>query len=221
MSAQLVPSKPGQLIIVGSGIGSIGQLSLQAVAHIEQADIVFYVIADSATEAFIRQKNANSFDLYKFYGDGKNRMITYIQMSEVRLVVSFEATSVSRLYCCHQEMLAHVRKGQNVVGVFYGHPGVFVSPSHRSIKIARKEGFTATMLPGISAEDCLFADLGIDPAIPGCVTYEATDMLIRNKPLVPSSHLVVYQVGCVGIMDFNFEGFNVIIFVCLAAYNIG
>ena len=118
-------------------------------------------------------------------------------------------------------MLAHVRKGQNVVGVFYGHPGVFVSPSHRSIKIARKEGFTAKMLPGISAEDCLFADLGIDPAIPGCVTYEATDMLIRNKPLVPSSHLVVYQVGCVGIMDFNFEGFNVIIFVCLAAYDIG
>jgi hypothetical protein len=188
MSAQLVPTKPGQLIIVGSGIGSIGQLSLQAVAHIEQADVVFYVVADSATEAFIRQKNANCVDLYKFYGDGKNRMITYIQMSE--------------------EMLLHLRKGQNVVGVFYGHPGVFVSPSHRSIDIARREGFTAKMLPGISAEDCLFADLNIDPAIPGCLTYEATDLLVRNKPLVPSSHLIVYQVGCVGITDFNFSGFN-------------
>ena len=86
MSAQSVPEKPGQLIIVGSGIGSIGQLSLQAVSHIEQADIVLYVVADSATEAFIRRKNANCVDLYKFYGDGKNRMITYIQMSEVCLV---------------------------------------------------------------------------------------------------------------------------------------
>ena len=118
-------------------------------------------------------------------------------------------------------MLTHVRRGQNVVGVFYGHPGVFVSPSHRSIEIARKEGFTAKMLPGISAEDCLFADLGIDPAIPGCVTYEATDMLVRNKPLVPSSHLIVYQVGCVGITDFNFDGFDVIIPVYLDVYDVG
>ena len=103
MSAQLqvVPAKPGQLIIVGSGIGSIGQMSLQAVAYIEQADIVFYVVADSATEAFIHQKNANCVDLYKFYGDGKNRMITYIQMSEVRLVIYFKATSVSPLYSHH------------------------------------------------------------------------------------------------------------------------
>ena len=101
MSAQLVPKRPGQLIIVGSGIGSIGQLSLQAVAHIEQADVVFYVVADTATEAFIRQKNANCVDLYKFYGDGKNRMITYIQMSEVRLVVRSKATSISHLYCHH------------------------------------------------------------------------------------------------------------------------
>lgn len=106
-------------------------------------------------------------------------------------------------------MLMHLRKGQNVVGVFYGHPGVFVSPSHRSIAIARKEGYTAKMLPGISAEDCLFADLGIDPSIPGCLTYEATDMLIRNKPLNSSSHLILFQVGCVGITDFNFIGFHV------------
>jgi hypothetical protein len=83
MSTQPAPAKPGQLIIVGSGIASIGQLSLQAVAHIEQADVVFYVVADSPTAAFIEQKNPNCVDLYKFYDDGKNRMITYIQMSEV------------------------------------------------------------------------------------------------------------------------------------------
>lgn len=72
----------GQVIIVGSGIGSIGQLTLQAVAYIEQADIVFFVVADSATENYIKTKNPNCFDLYKFYDDGKGRMTTYIQMSE-------------------------------------------------------------------------------------------------------------------------------------------
>lgn len=117
-------------------------------------------------------------------------------------------------------MLMHLRDGKNVVGVFYGHPGVFVSPSHRTIDIARKEGYTVKMLPGISAEDCLFADLGIDPSTPGCLTYEATDMLLCKKPLIPSSHLILYQVGCVGVIDFNFKGFDVCAFLCLAPYRV-
>ena len=75
--------KPGKLTILGSGISSIGQLTLQAVAHIEQADIVFYVLSDPATEAFIQQKNPNCVDLYPFYDNGKARTDTYIQMSEV------------------------------------------------------------------------------------------------------------------------------------------
>jgi len=46
-----------------------------------------------------------------------------------------------------QCMLQHVRKGKNVAGLFYGHPGVFAAPPHR----ARKEVYTATLLPRISA----------------------------------------------------------------------
>lgn len=112
-------------------------------------------------------------------------------------------------------MLRHVRRGENVVGVFYGHPGVFVSPSHRTIAIARDEGYAAKMLPGISAEDCLYADLGIDPSSAGCVTYEASDLLLSNRSLVPSSHLILYQVGVIGVTDFNYNGFKVLISVRL------
>ena len=115
-------------------------------------------------------------------------------------------------------MLRHLRKGKIVVGIFYGHPGVFVSPSHRTIAIAREEGYIAKMLPGISAEDCLYADLNIDPSSAGCLMYEATDLLLSNRTLVPSTHLILYQVGAVGVADFNFEGFDVIffhIFYCL------
>jgi len=91
-------------------------------------------------------------------------------------------------------MLVHLRKRQNIVGIFYGHLGVFVSPSHCSIDIAWREGFTAKMLPGISAEDCLLTDLDIDPVILGCLMYEATDLLVRNKSLVPSSHSIVFHI---------------------------
>lgn len=106
-------------------------------------------------------------------------------------------------------MLREVRNGLDVVGAFYGHPGVFVNPSHRALAIAKSEGYRAKMLPGVSAEDCLFADLGIDPANPGCLTYEASDFLLREKPLNIYCHLVLWQVGCIGVPDFNFNGFDV------------
>ena len=131
--------RPGRLVIVGSGIKSISQFTLEAVAHIEQADKVFYCVADPLTDIFIEKHNPNAVDLYKYYNDGKPRHQTYTQMAEV--------------------MLREVRKGFFVVGVFYGHPGVFVNPSHRALAIANSEGFEAVMLPGVSAEDCLFADL--------------------------------------------------------------
>ena len=76
-------TKAGSLIIVGTGIESIGQLTLQALSYIEAADKVFYCVIDPATEAFILNKNKNSVDLYQYYDNGKSRTDTYIQMAEV------------------------------------------------------------------------------------------------------------------------------------------
>ena len=102
-------------------------------------------------------------------------------------------------------MLIEVRAGYNVLGIFYGHPGVFVSPSHRAIALAREEGYNAKMLPGISAEDYLFADLEFDPATYGCMTSEATELLMRNTPLNTSVHNIIWQVGSVGVTTMVFD----------------
>ena len=174
--------RKGSLVIVGSGIKSIAQLTLEGLAYIEQADKVFYSVAEMSTATFIKSKNAASVDLSDLYREGKDRNITYIQMAE--------------------RMLAAVRQGHQVVGVFYGHPGMFVDPSHRAIAVARSEGYHATMLPGVSAEGCLFADLRIDPSTSGYQMFEATDLLLRDRPLNPSSHLVIFQAGVIGETDF-------------------
>ncbi|KAF8252520.1 hypothetical protein K440DRAFT_650847 [Wilcoxina mikolae CBS 423.85] len=174
----------GSLTIVGSGIRSIAQLTLEAIMHIENADKVFYVVCDPATEGFIKQKNPNAVDLYEYYSNTKLRNETYIQMAEI--------------------MLREVRSGLRVVGVFYGHPGNFVSPTRRALAIAQDEGYVAKMLPGISADDCLFADLLIDPCYPGLQTVEATDVLVRDRPLQITSHVVIYQVGVICKSGFDF-----------------
>ena len=82
--------------------------------------------------------------------------------------------------------------------MFYGHPGVFAWAPHKAIEVARSEGYAAHMEPGISAEDCLYADLGIDPGRVGCQHYEASQLLFYRRRIDPTAYLVLWQVGLVG-----------------------
>ena len=54
------------------------------------------------------------------------------------------------------------------------------------------------MEPGISAEDCLYADLGIDPGSFGCQHYEASQFMFYQRRIDPSAYLVLWQVGIAG-----------------------
>jgi hypothetical protein len=79
------------------------------------------------------------------------------------------------------------------------------------------------MRPGISALDCLIADVGFDPGLPGMLTYEATDMLLRRRRLDPTLHAVIWQVGVVGELGYNRGGYanhglNILIDRLEAAY---
>jgi hypothetical protein len=58
------------------------------------------------------------------------------------------------------------------------------------------------MLPAISFEDCLFADLGVDPGVSGRLMYEATDFLVRPRTVDSTAALVLLQVGAIGLTRF-------------------
>jgi uncharacterized protein YabN with tetrapyrrole methylase and pyrophosphatase domain len=174
----------GQLVIVGTGLRTTGHFTAEAIAWIRAADKVLYVVGDPVAEEVLRTLNPDGVEsLQVLYGEGKERQQTYDQMAE-------------RIMTC-------VRSGMRVCAAFYGHPGVFVYPSHVALRQARAEGYSAIMLPGISAEDCLFADIGIDPAAYGCQSYEATDFLFSERRIEPSAALVLWQVGVVGNTTFT------------------
>jgi uncharacterized protein YabN with tetrapyrrole methylase and pyrophosphatase domain len=175
-------NRAGSLSVVGIGI-SLGQTTLEARSHIESADVVFYVASNPIATRWLMQLNSRAESLYSLYEEGKPRARTYVEMAD-RIVDA-------------------VRAGKRVCAVFYGHPGVFVDPSHRAIRLARSEGYRAVMLPGVSAEDLLFADLGFDPATSGCQSYEASDFLIYNRRFDPQSYLILWQVGVIGVYDFS------------------
>lgn len=175
--------KKGQLIIVGTGLRTVGHMTAEAIAWIKAADRVFYVVGDPIAEEMIHSINPQAVSLQKLYSADQKRIDTYNQMV--------------------QHLLASVREGHKTCGVFYGHPGVFVFPSHVAVAQARQEGYSAVMLPGISAEDCLFADLGVDPATTGCSSYEATDYLFHQRPTDPGSAMVLWQIGILGNDGYN------------------
>ena len=168
----------GSLTVVGTGINTVAQCSLEAKAAIEQADIVLAAVTEPLGRLWIQQLNPNVRLLSDLYQDGRARLETY------QLMVA-----------C---ILDEVRLGKRVTAVFYGHPGVFVFPSHESIRRARAEGYSAQMFAAVSAEDCLFADVGFDPASTGCAQYEATAFLFYKRIIDPSAALILWQIGVVG-----------------------
>ncbi len=175
------PVQKGSLLVVGTGIQLINHATHEAINSIERADKVVYSVADYPTQRWIEKLNPTAESLQSLYASGKPRIETYGEMAEV--------------------IMKYVRDGLRVCAVFYGHPGVFVRPSHEAIRKAKEEGYEARMLPGISAEDCLFADLGLDPGSFGCQSYEATDFLIHTRKFDPSSILILWQIGVIGVLD--------------------
>lgn len=173
----------GLLVVVGTGIKAVGHMTLDARAWIGSADEVHYVATDPITEHAIRALQPAARSLSCFYAPGRPRHETYEAMTRT--------------------ILDGARAGRTVCAAFYGHPGVFVYPSHEAIRRARAEGIRAVMEPGVSAEDCLFADLGLDPAVVGCAQYEATDFLIYRRRPDPTAALILWQIGAIGDLAWN------------------
>jgi hypothetical protein len=168
----------GRLVVVGIGIQLAGHVTAAAQGWIRAADKVFYIAADPATVAWICRENPSATTLRLEPPQDTSRADVYDEMVDPVL----DALSQSQLVCL----------------ISYGHPGVLVGPVQRAVERAGEAGYPARLLPGISAEDCLFADLGQDPGETGWQSYDATDFLIHNRRVDPSSALILYQVAMVG-----------------------
>lgn len=168
----------GSIACVGIGMTLGSHITPLARSHIQLADVVFAAVSDNIVEMWLERMHPDVRSLQPYYGEGKPRMATYREWVEV--------------------MMTEVRAGKRVCAVFYGHPGIFAWSPHKVIETARAEGFTAHMEPGISAEDCLYADLGIDPGTFGCQHFEASQLLFYERRIDTSGYLVLWQVGVVG-----------------------
>lgn len=166
------------LTIVGTGIRAGLQTSPESLICIRNADKVLFLVADLLSHLWIKKLNQTAESMQNLYKKGKYRLEIYNDIV--------------------QKILSTLRKAESLCVVFYGHPGTFVYPAHEAIRLARKEGFRARMLPGISAENNLFADLGVDPGVAGMQSYEATNFVLNRYRFDTSAGLILWQIGLFG-----------------------
>ena len=179
-----------QLIVVGTGIRTVGHMTMESVGWIKRADKVLYIVSDPIAEELIKTLNPEGAQsLFHLYGENKPRIQTYNEMIDLTL--------------------RYVRESKRVCMAAYGHPGVFAYPTHESVRRARAEGYKARMLPGVSAEDCMFADLNFDPAMAGCQSYEATDFLVNGRQIDNTSNVILWQIGVLGDTTFKAQAYDI------------
>ncbi|MCA1650209.1 MAG: hypothetical protein LC753_07965 [Acidobacteria bacterium] len=171
-------ARRGSLIIVGTGITLVRQITVEALEYIQRAEKLFYLVPNPAVAEWLRELNPSAESLGNSYSDGRPRHDTYAEIAD--------------------RILKSVRGGLQVCAAFYGHPGVLVQPSREALTTARREGFAARMLPGVSAEDCLFADISVSSTGRGWQSFEATDFLAARRRFDPGSALILWQVGLLG-----------------------
>ena len=174
-------STQGRLHCIGLGITLGSQLTLLNAELLRSADLVFFHANTQYLANWLAQFNTALVDLQPFYRPGQSRAVSYQAMVDA--------------------VLDAVRAGKKVVWACYGHPGVASWPPHEALRQANAEGLLAKMEPGISADACLYADLGIDPMTDGCQQYEASQWLFYQRQIDVSALLILWQVCIAG--DFS------------------
>lgn len=177
--------RAGSLTLVGTGIQFPDHLTIAARNTIAGADIVVYVVDNPRTDAWLHETARRAEPL---------RPLRPRDTTSQRLEVYEEMVD---------RTLEYVRSGLRVCAVFSGHPGMFSYPGHEAYRRALAEGYAAEILPAVSAVDCLYADLGLDPGYHGYQVFDATDFLIHRRVVNVESDLVLLQPAMVGDPDYE------------------
>jgi uncharacterized protein YabN with tetrapyrrole methylase and pyrophosphatase domain len=174
----MVVDRSGSLVVVGTGYHIAGQTTSEALDCLRESDAVFYLVYDALTESWVRSLNPTAVSLLKYVKPGR-----------------------PSIDCCNamvNRILSAVGRGLDVCAAFSGHPCICLYPSHEAVRRVRSQGFRARILPGVSALDCMFADLGVDPIRNGYRVLDATAFLIYGYKPQPSSALILLQIGNIG-----------------------
>lgn len=176
------------VILAGTGIKSLSHITREVEVSVQQADKVLYLVNEPVIEEWILKQASETESMHDLYIKNESRRDNY------RAIIDkiIEEHEVCRNLCV----------------LIYGHPTVFAYPGIEAIRQIERKGGVVKIMPGISAEDCLFADLRVNPGERGCLSIEATEFLLYDRVIDPMSHVIFWQIGQVGNTGIPTTGLN-------------
>jgi uncharacterized protein YabN with tetrapyrrole methylase and pyrophosphatase domain len=169
---------PFDIGIVGTGIVGTHQLTREAEEVIRRSKHTFVIDSGYGIPDYLRTLCPEVTELGTLYEPGRNRLPTYRRMA---------ATVVSAAVADSPVCLAT-----------YGHPWVYCYPTTLIARAAPLLGLHVEVFPGVSSFDTLLVDLGTDIALNGIQMYEASDLLLRRRPLQNDVTCIIWQPTVVG-----------------------
>lgn len=157
------------MVVVGLGLAPAGQLTVEAAAWLDRADAVYSLLGDSSPAGWLSARRPSAISLA---GLPLDRATTQLQTA--------------------------LAAGQQVCLVTTGHP---LLPGAAALALAgqvRQAGHQVWFTPAVSAEDCAYADLGLDPGRRGCQSFTATHWLLYRPRCDPASPLILWQLDQIG-----------------------
>ncbi len=162
--------------IVGLGIRSVDQITREAERAIRHSHEVLFVDTSAGTREYLATLCPRVTDLVATSYEERERRVGAYRHMAARVI---------------DAALTH----PPVTFAMHGHPLVFSYPPFLIRDLARALDLSVEIQPGVSATDTIFADLGIDPSIAGLQMYEATELLLRRRPLQPDVPALLWQIG--------------------------
>lgn len=168
---------PYDVYVLGAGMVGYRQFTRETEAALEKSETVFLVHSQEIVAEYVeREFTDDVISLIDEYEPTVRRDETYERMAERVLETAEEADDP-------------------VSFLLYGHPMIYVSPADYVLEEGPERGLDVQALPGISSMDCLYTDIGLDPAANGIQMFEATDLLLREFELNPDVPAMLWQIG--------------------------
>jgi precorrin-6B methylase 1 len=169
---------PFDIGIVGTGIVGTHQLTREAEEVIRRCRRTFVIDSGYGIPEYLETLCPDVTELGPLYRPGGNRMPTYHRMAA--------------------EVISAATADAPVCLATYGHPWVYCYPTTLITRAAPLLGLHVEVFPGVSSFDTLLVDLGTDIAFNGIQMYEATDLLLRRRPIQSDVTCVIWQPTVVG-----------------------
>lgn len=179
------------LLVAGTGIKYLSHLTVEVRSAVKTSDCIFYLLNEPAIKKWIYNNNKKSYCLNKLYFSCKKREDAYALIAE--------------------NILKQFDEWQRIGFLIYGHPLFFSTIVENIIEKIDNSEIAIKILPGISALDCLVADLKFDPGRNGLQTYDATEFILYDHIIDSKSNLVLWQIGVIGclqILHSNYINFD-------------